>query len=306
MAAPAVALTLTTARRATNRRTDVIVITGAGGHVGGLVARQLSERGIATRLVTRDPSRLPELGGAEVVRADGFEDRAAIAAALGEGDRVFMVAMHSSLEDRIRQHQAFVDTAVAAGVGQLVYLSCVNAGPEAVFLHGRSHGATETMIREAGVPFTFVRMSLWTDDIPTWFESDGAIRGPHGEGRIRFTFRPEIAGVIAATLTEDGHEGQTYNVSGPESVSMPELAAIATDVTGGDYRWEPIDRSEWEATRVAMGLPAWSVAAGLSSWDAFHAGEFDVESDTVRELAGVEPITVAGWIASHAAEMPLA
>jgi NAD(P)H dehydrogenase (quinone) len=284
----------------------VIVITGAGGHVGGLIAGLLSERGVPTRLLTRNPARLPERAGAEIVRVDGFEDRSAVASSLGEGDRVFMVAMHSSIEERTRQHQAFVDAAGAAGVGQLVYLSCLNAGPDAVFLHGRSHGATEAMIRDSGVPFTFVRMSMWTDDIPNWFDADGVIRAPAGDGRISFTYRPEIAAVIAATLTGDGHEGMVHDVTGPESVSMPELAALATEITGDDYRYEPLGRDEWKVKRLALGRPAWSVEAGLSSWDALHAGEFDLVSDTVRDLAGVKPITVADWIADNADEMPLA
>jgi NAD(P)H dehydrogenase (quinone) len=132
------------------------------------------------------------------------------------------------------------------------------------------------------------------------------IRAPAGAGRVSFTYRPEIAKVIAATLTEDGHEGMVYDVTGPESVSMPELAALAAEITGDDYRDEPLDRDEWKATRLAMGGPAWSVEAGLSFWDALHAGEFDLVSDTVRDLAGVEPITIAGWISNQADEMPLA
>jgi len=283
----------------------MIVVTGAGGHVGGLIAGLLSEQGERTRLLTRDPSRLPELEGAEVVRAAGFEDRDAVSASLGEGDRVFMVAMHSSEEDRVRQHRAFVDAAVAAGVDQLVYLSCLNAGPNAVFLHGRSHGATEEMIRDCGVPFTFVRMSMWADDIPNWFDDDGVIRAPHGDGRISFTYRPEIAQVIAVALTETGHIGKTYDVTGPLSVSMSELAATATEVTGDDYRSEPLDREQWKAKRLAMGRPAWSVEAGLSSWDALNANEFDIVSDTVQDLTGTTPITVAGWITQHGGEMPL-
>jgi hypothetical protein len=89
-------------------------------------------------------------------------------------------------------------------------------------------------------------------------------------------------------------------------VSMPELAALATEITGDDYRYEPLGRDEWKVKRLALGRPAWSVEAGLSSWDALHAGEFDLVSDTVRDLAGVKPITVADWIADNADEMPLA
>lgn len=242
----------------------------------------------------------------EIVRIAGFEDTLAVAPALDGGDRVFMVAMHSSVEDRTRQNRAFVAAAVNAGVGQLVYLSCLGAGPDAVFLHGRSHGATEAMIEQSGLPFTIVRMSMWMDDIPNWFDSDGVIRAPAGDGRISFTYRPEIAGVIAATLIEQGHEGKVYDVTGPESVTMPELAGLAAEITGDDYRCEPLERDAWTAKRLAMGRPAWSVAAGLSSWDALHAGEFDVVSDTVHELTGHEPITVGDWITDHAAEMPLA
>lgn len=284
----------------------MIVITGAGGHVGGLIADNFGEHGLPVRLLTRDPSRLSERAGTEIVEIEGFEDKPALASALGEGDRVFMVAMHSSVEDRTRQHRAFVDVAVAAKIGQLVYLSCLGAGPEAVFLHGRSHGATEDMVRGSGLPFTIVRMSMWTDDIPNWFDPDGVIRAPAGDGRISFTYRPEIASVIAATLTGEGHEGKTYDVTGPESVSMPELAVLAAEITGDDYRCEPLERDAWTAKRLALGRPAWSVQAGLSSWDALDAGEFDVVSDTVRELTGAEPITVADWIAGHADEMPLA
>ena len=178
-------------------------------------------------------------------------------------------------------------------MGQLVYLSCLNAGPDAIFLHGRSHGTTEQMVGEAGVPSTFVRMSMWTDEIPNWFDPDGVIRAPHGDGRISFTYRPEIAQVIAATLTEDGHTGMTYSVTGPAAITMSELAETATEVTGDDYRSEPQGREEWKAKRLELGRPAWSVDAGLSSWDALNAGEFDVVSDVVQRVAGAAPITVA-------------
>ena len=266
----------------------------------------LRANGKAMRVITREPSRLPELDGAEVVQADGFEDAEAIAGALGDGDRVFMVAMHSSVEDRVRQHRAFVDAAVAAGAAQLVYLSCINAGPDAIFHHNRSHGATEQIVRDSGLPFTFVRMSMWMDDIPAWFDPDGVIRAPHGNGRISFTYRPEIARVISATLTQGGHLGKTYSVTGPQSLTMAELAATATAVTGDSYGCEPQSREDWTAKRLAMGHEPWSVEAGLSSWDALNAGEFDVVTDTVQEITGAAPLTAAEWIAENAAAMPLA
>ena len=284
----------------------MIVLTGVGGVVGSLVARDLETKGEPMRVITRDPSRLPSIAGAEVVQADGFEDTGAIRGALRAGDRVFMVAMHSAPADRVRQHRAFLDAAVAAGVDRLVYLSCVNAGPDAIFRHNRSHGATEEMVRESGLPFAFVRMSMWMDDIPHWFDPDGVIRAPFGDGRISFTYRPEIAQVIAATLTGDDNLGETLSVTGPESLTMAELAATASEVTGDAYGCEPQSRDDWTAKRLAMGRDRWSVEAGLSSWDALDAGEFDLVTDTVQEITGAPPLSPAQWIEQNAGSMPLA
>ena len=106
----------------------MIVVTGASGHLGGLVARELAARGEPVRLVVRDAGRAPVLDGAEVAVAD-FGDPDSLARALGEGDRAFMVSMHDGPDARIALHQSFVDAAVRAGVAHVVYVSCLGAGP---------------------------------------------------------------------------------------------------------------------------------------------------------------------------------
>src|ERR1700733_14830752 len=106
----------------------MIVVAGSTGHVGRLVAEELAALGEPMRLLVRDPARAPQLPGAEIVRGE-YGDRAALREALGEGDRVFMVSLHEGPERRVPLHQSFVDAAAEAGVGQLVYLSFVNAGP---------------------------------------------------------------------------------------------------------------------------------------------------------------------------------
>lgn len=282
----------------------MIVITGATGHVGGLTAKALDRRGASTRLLARDTDRIPSGAGSETAVAK-YEDPASLAAALEEGDRVFMVSIHAPFDERVALHRSFVEAATRAGVAQIAYLSFVNASEDAVFSMARSHGATEQILRESGVPYTIVRTGMYLDHLPTWFDADGAIRGPGGSGRISFSYRPEIAEVIASVLTEPGHEGVTYDVTSPEAVSMAELAAAASEASGDAYRYEEQERQAWIDARRGLGRADWEIESGATSWDALRSGEFDVVSTTVAEVGHVEPLSIAGFLASHADELPL-
>jgi uncharacterized protein YbjT (DUF2867 family) len=103
---------------------------------------------------------------------------------------------------------------------------------------------------------------------------------------VGFTHRPELAEAIATVLTEAGHDGRVYDVVTADSVSMPELAAIARQVTGDAYRYEPNPDAWWEERWRSRGRNDWQVEAGLTSYDALRAGELDVVTDDFERLTG--------------------
>jgi NAD(P)H dehydrogenase (quinone) len=275
-----------------------IVVTGAGGKVGRMIATRLARDGVPQTLLVRDAARAPGLPGAEAVVAD-FTDGASLRAALRPGDRVFMVSVHEAVEARIAAHRSFVDAAAEVGVGLLAYLSIVNPSPTAAFHHGRSHEATERMISASGVPYTFLRMNLFLDDLPLWFDPDGVCRGPGGDGRVALISREDVAAVSAGVLAGPGYEGEALDLTGEESHSLGELAALCSEVLGRQLRYEPGTREAWLEGRIAAGVAPWDANIGVGSYEALLGGEFDVTSDVVWRVTGAPAQSARAWVEAN-------
>ena len=283
----------------------MVVLTGVGGRIGGLVAAALARRGVAFRALTRRPELVPHLAGADIVRA-AYEEPETLEAALEPGDRVFMVSMHEPPDRRIELHRGFVDVVTRRRVARVVYLSFLGAGSDAAFVHARSHGATESMLAESGLGHTAVRNGMYADEIATWFDASGRITGPGGDGRVSLTYRPELAEAIVELLVEPDHDRRSVvTITGPEAPTLAELAGIASEVTGAGYRYDPLPREQWIAQRRNAGRPEWSIEAGSSYYDGVARGEAGLVSDDYRELTGNEPMSIRDVIDMHRSEMPL-
>lgn len=272
--------------------TTLIGITGATGRVGRAAARHLADGGYATRLIVRDPARTPTLPRAEVAVAS-YDDAHACRAAYEGLDTLFLVSATESA-DRVAQHRTAVDAAVAAGVRQLVYLSFVGAGPDAGFLLARDHGATEELIAAAPVEWTFLRDNLYTEAIQTMFGDDGVIRGPAGRGRVASVSQADVAAVVAHVLEDPtAHTGRTYELTGPEALTLDEIAALLTTATGRPHRYVAETVQEAFASRARYEAPRWLVEAWVSTYTAVADGELEHVSDDVPALLGRPATTVA-------------
>lgn len=262
-----------------------IAVTGATGQLGGRIAKRLADAGVAPHLVVRDPARAPDLPGATVAQAT-YDDAPATRAALTGAPIVLMVSA-SEDPNRTAQHRTFVDAAVDAGVQHLVYVSFYGAAPDAVFAHARDHWDTEQHIRSTGIGFTFLRDNMYADFMPGLVGDDGAIRGPAGDGRISPVAYDDIADAATVVLLQpDAHNGQTYDLTGPQALTLHEVASVLTGTLGKAIRYEPETIEQAYSSRAQYGAPGWLLDAWVSTYTAIEVGELGGISRDIELLTG--------------------
>jgi NAD(P)H dehydrogenase (quinone) len=276
-----------------------IAVTGCTGALGGRVARRLGGAGGGQlRLVARDPGRLPDVPGAEVALTPGYHDRDEMAAAFAGAATVFLVSGRES-PNRLEEHMSAVAAAVDAGVERIVYTSFLGAAPDCTFTLGRQHYATEEFIKSTGLAWTFLRDSFYVDFVPS-FAADGVIAAPAGEGRCGFVARDDIADVAVTVLSEPGkHDGQSYDLTGPEARTLADAAAVLSEVAGREVRYVAETEEEAYASRARYGAPAYEVEGWVTSYQAIANGELDVVTEAVPLLTGHPAQTLEGFLAAH-------
>jgi uncharacterized protein YbjT (DUF2867 family) len=281
--------------------TDLFAVTGATGGLGGRVARRLADLGLPLRLVVRDASQAPTLPGATVAPAS-YSDGASLRSALADIDTLFLVSARESA-DRLAQHFNVVDTAAAAGVRRVVYTSFLGASPDATFTLARHHWATEERIRSTPMAFTFLRNSLYQDLLPYFPDRLGVLRAPAGSGRVAPVARDDLADAAVGALTGSGFEGHTYDLTGPQLLTLEEVAATMSAASGREIRYVPETVEEAYASREVYAAPGWEVTGWVTSYTAIAAGEMAVVSDGVALLAGHPPMKFSDHLATSPAAL---
>ncbi|QUQ63201.1 NmrA family NAD(P)-binding protein [Kutzneria sp. CA-103260] len=233
----------------------MIVVTGATGALGRLVLAGLAKAG-ATDVVglVRDPAKAADLG--VPVRVGSYDDPASLAGAFEGADKVLFIS-GSEVGKRVDQHRAVVDAAKAAGVPHLVYTSVLHADTSPLGL-ATEHKATEEMIRAAGIPFTFLRNSWYTEMYAPTFQqavATGSFIGSAGEGRLASAARADYAAAAVAVLTGAGHENKVYELAGDVAWSYPDLAAALTTAAGKTITYTDLDADRHHAVLSEAGLP---------------------------------------------------
>ena len=286
-----------------------VVVSGASGQLGRLVAEQLLGRLPAEKLVlvSRSPHNLEDFADRGIeVRWGDFDAPESLADAFRGGNRLLLISS-MALGHRVEQHRAALDAAMTAGVDHVVYTSSTNpvAGHPAG-LAVDEHRETEELLHASPVGSTVLRNAPYAElqvPLAAVAVTYGKLVTNAGDGRIAPISRSDCAEAAAAVLTTAGHDGQTYEITGPEALSQADIARLVSEVSGRPVKViQSGDRKlAWGLGRLGTPKPVTRTIVDLGI--ATREGYFDVVDDAFERLTGRRPRTLREVFISHRDEL---
>lgn len=272
----------------------MILITGGTGSSGSEIVRQLAATGVRFRVLARDPEKAKSLRlpGVELVAGDLSKPQS-LAAALGGVERVLMLSSPDPRQVELQGN--LLEASKRAGVRHVVKFSAMTADPKSPARFPRLHGQTEQQVRASGMTWTFLRPTFFMQNLLGLAEMvrSGTIYQPAGDSKATFVDIRDIAAVAVKALTESGHEGKAYDITGSELLSYHDIARILSEVTGKPVKYQDVPPAAARQAMLASGIPEWLTDGINELMDQMRIGQYAVLSNVIRDVARKQPTTFA-------------
>ena len=283
-----------------------IVITGATGQLGRHVIEALLERNVPADSIVATGRSIEKLSNfvARGVRATAmdYDDAASVAQALKGATKVLLIS-GSAVGQRVEQHRTVIEAAKAEGVELLAYTSIANADTTRMKL-ATEHQATESILKESGVPFVLLRNSWYienyTDQLPGTL-AQGALAGSAGNGKVSGASRADYAQAAAAVLVAEHQAGKIYELGGDEAFTLDELAAEISAASGKSIEYRDLPVDQYADLLTGAGVPE-AFAQILADTDlGIGRGDLLVTTGDLRKLIGRPATALSEAVRSAAA-----
>lgn len=281
----------------------IIAVTGATGNIGKFVVEGLIKRGFSPRIIVRkrETNAAWDAAGVEQKIAD-LSDADSLTAAFQGADRVFSIS--PLVENLVALGKATVEAARRADVKHIVRSSAQGADPNARITMGKWHGEVERAIEDSHLRWTFVQPASFFQNYPGYadtIKSQNAFYLPLGDGKVSLVDARDIAAVAVAALAQDGHAGKRYAVTGGESLSNTDIAAIFSDVLGREIKYVDVPEITANEQMKKAGTPDWMVKLVAELAAVGKAGYLAELVPTVRQVTGEKPRTFRAFVEENKA-----
>jgi uncharacterized protein YbjT (DUF2867 family) len=282
----------------------MILVTGATGITGSEIVRRLSARGVPVRALTRSRAKaaaLSALPNVEIAEGD-MARQETLAAALRDVDRAILISAADGAMVVIQSN--FIDAAKNAGVSYVVKLSGIMPELDSPFRFARMHGEIERKLEASGMAFTHLRagefMTAYFRQVPA-IVAKGALFLPMEDAKIASIDIGDLAEIAAEVVTGAGHAGKIYPLTGPEALTMAEVAERLSAATGRPIRYVNVAPEDAKRAQLAAGVPAYMADALAELFAERRRGKEANVSDVIPRIFGRRPTSFGEFAARNAA-----
>lgn len=270
-----------------------VLVTGATGNVGAATVRHLLARGETVISAVRDAADPAVVAGSEP-RAFDFENPGGWADALAGVDRLFLLRPPAIAD--VQQHLLpVIDLALRQGIEHIVFLSLQGVQ----FNRATPHHAVEKHLRDRRAPFTFLRPNFFMQNLSTTYAADirdrGEIRVPAGRARTAFIDTDDVGRVAAHVLTEPGHLGEAYTLSGEQSLGYRDVARMLTAELRREIRYTRPSPEQYEHQLREAGAADDYIEVQTMIYTVVRSNISALPNRTVRRLTGAPATTFAAF-----------
>jgi uncharacterized protein YbjT (DUF2867 family) len=275
--------------------TKTILITGATGNISSGIMTQLKGSEHRLLALVRNPEKVEELKRQGVEpRVGDLEKPWTLGSAFAGADIVWILAPPGPRAPE--QCSNALWAARRAGAKHIVRLSAFGAAHTAPTINSRLHALSDAELIGSGISFTILKPHYFMQNLLTAAPSvaqQGAMYFALADGKMGLIDSRDISEFAAHVLTTAGHEGKTYTLTGPASVSMHQVAAAIGEAIGKTVKYVPVSIEAQRQSILQMGVDEWTANLLGDYSTAYSANWGDLVTDDFQRVTGKAPRSIA-------------
>ena len=265
--------------------TGVVLVAGATGNIGSGLVPALRAAGVSVRVLVRDESKAQPLRdqGAEVVLGD-LDRPETLDMAVAGASKIVLLTWNGPTA--AQQASNLIQAAKRAGRPRIVRISGFGSEKSRIIKH---HVMVDEELRASGLPYTILRPTFFMQNVMMAAQTvatDGMVYMPFKNGKVGMIDVRDIVDVAVRVLTSDGHDGKSYILTGPQSVSFHDVAAALSTALGKKVQYVDVPLEAGKQAMMGLGMPEWIADGFVELLDEFARDWGDRVSPHVEKITG--------------------